>query len=35
MVPKKEHVDGVYAYQISYGLASGQVLYRSQGTLLP
>jgi hypothetical protein len=28
-------VDGVYTYQISYGLASGQVRYCSQGTLLP
>jgi hypothetical protein len=28
-------VDGVYAYPISFGLASGQVLHRSQGTLLP
>jgi hypothetical protein len=28
-------VDGVYAYPISFGLASGQVLYRSQVTLLP
>jgi hypothetical protein len=30
-----ELVDGVYAYPISFGLASGQVLHRSQGTLLP
>jgi hypothetical protein len=29
------YVDGVYAYQVSFGLASGQVLCRSQGTLLP
>jgi hypothetical protein len=28
-------VDGVYAYQTSIGLASRQVLYRNQGTLLP
>jgi hypothetical protein len=28
-------VDGVYSYQTSIGLASGQVLRRSQGTLLP
>jgi hypothetical protein len=28
-------VDGVYAYPTSFGLASGQVLRRSQGTLLP
>jgi hypothetical protein len=28
-------VDGVYEYPISFGLASGQVLCRSQGTLLP
>jgi hypothetical protein len=28
-------VDGVYAYQTSFGLASGQVLHHSQGTLLP
>jgi hypothetical protein len=28
-------VDGVYVYQTSFGLASGQVLHRSQGTLLP
>jgi hypothetical protein len=27
--------DGVYAYQTSFGLARGQVLRRSQGTLLP
>jgi hypothetical protein len=28
-------VDGVYSYQTSYGFASGQILRRSQGTLLP
>jgi hypothetical protein len=28
-------VDGVYSYQTSFGLASVQVLHRSQGTLLP
>jgi hypothetical protein len=28
-------VDGLYVYQNSFGLASGQVLHRSQGTLLP
>jgi hypothetical protein len=28
-------VEGVYAYQVSFGLASGQILRRSQGTLLP
>jgi hypothetical protein len=28
-------VDGVYAYPILFGHASGQVLCRSQGTLLP
>jgi hypothetical protein len=27
--------DGVYSYQTSIGLASEQVLHRSQGTLLP
>jgi hypothetical protein len=32
---KKGLVDGVYSYQTSFGLASGQVLSRSQGTLLP
>jgi hypothetical protein len=28
-------VDGVYAYPILFGLASGKVLRRSQETLLP
>jgi hypothetical protein len=28
-------VDSVYAYQTSFGLASRQILRRSQGTLLP
>jgi hypothetical protein len=28
-------VDGVYSYQTAIRLASGQVLRRSQGTLLP
>jgi hypothetical protein len=28
-------IDGLYVYQISFGLASGQVLRCSQGTLLP
>jgi hypothetical protein len=28
-------VDGVYAYPTSFGLASGHVLRRSQGTVLP
>jgi hypothetical protein len=28
-------VDGVYSYQTSIGLASGQFLRRNQGTLLP
>jgi hypothetical protein len=28
-------VDSLYAYQVSFGLASGQVLCRIQGTLLP
>jgi hypothetical protein len=28
-------VDGVHVYQVSFGLASGRVLRRSQGTLLP
>jgi hypothetical protein len=28
-------VDGVYSYQTSIGLANGQVLRRTQGTLLP
>jgi hypothetical protein len=28
-------VDGWLSYQSSYGFASGQILRRSQGTLLP
>jgi hypothetical protein len=28
-------VDGLYSYQTSLGLAGGEVLRRSQGTLLP
>jgi hypothetical protein len=32
---RNRSVDGVYSYQTSFGLASGQVLHRSQGTLLP
>jgi hypothetical protein len=32
---RAETVDGVYLYQTSIRLASGQVLCRSQGTLLP
>jgi hypothetical protein len=33
--PDQIIVDGVYSYQTSIGLASGQVPRRSQGTLLP
>jgi hypothetical protein len=31
----EESVDSLYVYQTSFGLASGQVLRRSQGILLP
>jgi hypothetical protein len=34
-LPQLPAVDSVYAYQTSFGLASGQVLHRSQGNLLP
>jgi hypothetical protein len=30
-----EIVDAIYSYQCSIGFASGQIPYRSQGTLLP
>jgi hypothetical protein len=35
LVGRLSAVDGVYSYQTLIGLASGQVLRRSQGTLLP
>jgi hypothetical protein len=35
LVGRLSAVDGVYSYQTSIRLASGQVLRRSQGTLLP